>query len=123
MRTVTLSLALLLLIGCSGDGPTQPPLEVDAALAKVGSKPAPSLKNTIEYVFVGHLGIVRLAAGKTLGPPEGCHHRALVRPDGVEAPHDHAQEHVGDETEEKSQNFHTNLLGCSQRGLVLSTIG
>ncbi|HSM04252.1 MAG TPA: hypothetical protein VK858_06510 [Longimicrobiales bacterium] len=58
MRTLTLALALLVVTGCTGDGPISPPLEVDAALAKVGIKPAPSLDNTIDYVFVAHLGVV-----------------------------------------------------------------
>jgi hypothetical protein len=49
---------LVLALACSGDGPLEPLADREPLSAMAAVKPAPSLDNTIQYVFTGHLGNV-----------------------------------------------------------------
>ncbi len=51
----SLLLVAVLVSGCEDSVPTEPQVLAVAAAAAI--KPAPSLRSTIDYVFVGHLGI------------------------------------------------------------------
>lgn len=57
MRKLVLLPALVLALGCSGEGPLEPSVERDPLLAMAGVKAVPALHNTIDYVFTAHLGI------------------------------------------------------------------
>jgi hypothetical protein len=57
MRKLILLPVVALAVACGDSALLEPTLEGDLeALQAAAAKPAPSLQNTIDYVFVGHLG-------------------------------------------------------------------
>ncbi|MFC1786070.1 hypothetical protein ACFLZA_01740 [Candidatus Neomarinimicrobiota bacterium] len=69
-KTITLLTILMLvvfMVGCENSiNPIEPQTQNDNEGISLAKKPAPSLRCTIEYVFVGHLGIPPDAEGRNL---------------------------------------------------------